>query len=224
MAPARKPARFVGVNRPAAAFVLFVAVAAGSCYQPRANPFPQANACRVALGCYFGNDNHDLSKQASGDFTALADHGLFEDTYGPNGLCWNDDGVLARACEERCRGMIWQDCNLSYNGTNQPPFCTELDGVALDVCADDFREACERERKEDDAGFVGSVCPSGDSKAGIKDSFCTVDEAEEQDGVQRGCCSINDRPVHAHDCIYDYEPDDAGKISGPRTDLPKLHQ
>lgn len=93
-----------------ALFALLVA-STSSCPKEAAEP---SAACQAVLACYFGADGNNLS--AVPGFEGLfPDPDLVQETYGPGGTCWigNDDDV-SKSCDDRCKGLLWQDCARSY--------------------------------------------------------------------------------------------------------------
>lgn len=146
-------------------------VATSTCVdEPRA-PTP---ACQAVLDCYFDGDALSAVPGFDGLFPGTD---IVTETYGVGGTCWTGDDVLAQSCDDRCKGLLWQDCARSYRR----------------VCDDADRATC----------LVDADCvPAGEEPpAGI----CIAERREgANDEFERPFCSALDNPGGPDACNEDF--------------------
>jgi hypothetical protein len=174
------------------AIVALLAAGAGCVKSEKGKP---AEACLAAVACYFGEDadpQHHLGLVLKG----LGAEDVFRSTYGKDGSCWiGDDAELRHSCEDRCRGLLWQDCHQPYvDDVQHPgePFCKDTVDGGTELVACHFPEECS------DNGSR-SVCPAPTTCSAPP----KADDAKEStfgccvppDGGVDGCAYENPDPV-----------------------------
>jgi hypothetical protein len=109
-------------------------------------------ACQAVLDCYFADGQLDAVPGFDGLFPSDSD--IVLDTYGSGGTCWiGGDPDVAQSCDDRCKGLLWQDCARSYRR----------------VCEDDVAVVCLVDEDCVAAGAVGPCIAA--AREGPADEF-----------------------------------------------------
>jgi hypothetical protein len=174
-----------------------VAVLVVACPPANATVDPAA-ACLAVIDCYF-TPNASVDEAAL--HTAIPEFGddpqLFINTYGTNGQCWSGGPALAHSCEDRCRGLLSQDCVRSFAGPGAAPICPQ-------ACR--FPEECTITAANGVA--TQPVCPATNQTKVVNRKTVDVPEpctapAPKQGQISFGCClGPGSSPVV--DCQYTY--------------------
>lgn len=203
----------------------FVALSASTCSKPNNDPSP---ACQAVLDCYFPEGGGGLDTVPGFDGLFPPDSQIVRETYGKGGTCWYDDDEVARSCDDRCKGLLWQDCARSYrracgatgaaclvntdctDGTTCDAVALDADGFEVPFCAGacnlDFALRC---RFEDFAILQGqgrqpneplfSACPEGTRCNAVPPPFVDADTPPPGAEAAIGCCENEERDLLVDD-------------------------
>jgi hypothetical protein len=149
--------------------VLVFFVVASSCEE---NTTPPSPACQAVLDCYFATDQLSAVPGFEGLFE---NPDIVNDTYGVGGTCWQGEADVAQSCDDRCKGLLWQDCARSYKRV-----CEDSTAVACliddDCVAAGALGPCVAAAREGDADEFEAPFCSAAGVAGAPDA-CNEDFA-----------------------------------------------